>query len=131
MLLLSHLLRRFVQRGSLTVMDHRGATHRFGSGQDGPAVAIRLTDKAVEHEIFRNPELRTAEAYMDGRLLMERGGRIFDLLELFSVNRTGLGAHPVQRALRRSWRLVRRWQQRNPLGRAAKNIRHHYDIPPD
>ncbi|MGG5822880.1 class I SAM-dependent methyltransferase [Falsiroseomonas sp. HW251] len=131
MQLLSNLLRRFVRNGSLTVIDHAGTSHRFGSGQDGPAVTIRLTDKAVEREIFLNPELKAAEAYMDGRLVMEGGQPVFDLLYLFSVNRSGLAAHPVQAALRRGWRSVRRWQQRNPLGLAAKNIRHHYDIPPD
>ncbi|WP_198370980.1 SAM-dependent methyltransferase [Roseomonas rosulenta] len=131
MMLLSHLLRRFVRRGRLTVIDHAGAAHPFGSGQDGPEVTIRLTDKAVEREIFLNPELKTAEAYMDGRLVMEGGAPVFGLLYLFSINRSGLAAHPVQQALRRAWRSVRRWQQRNPLGLAAKNIRHHYDIPPD
>ncbi|GGJ05990.1 SAM-dependent methyltransferase [Neoroseomonas lacus] len=130
MKLLSHLLRRFVRRGRLIVLDHTGATHRFGSGEDGPEVTIHLTDKAVEREIFLNPELKTAEAYMDGRLVMEGGAPVFDLLYLFSINRSGLAAHPVQQMLRRAWRSVRRWQQRNPLGLAAKNIRHHYDIPP-
>ena len=130
MMLLSHLLRRFVRRGRLIVLDHAGTAHRFGSGQDGPEVTIRLTDKAVEREIFLNPELKTAEAYMDGRLVMEGGAPVFDLLYLFSINRSGLAAHPVQQMLRRAWRSVRRWQQRNPLGLAAKNIRHHYDIPP-
>lgn len=131
MMLLSHLLRRFVRRGRLVVLDHRGTAHRFGSGEDRPEVTIRLTDKAVEREIFLNPELKTAEAYMDGRLVMEGGAPVFDLLYLFSINRSGLAAHPLQQALRRAWRSVRRWQQRNPLGVAAKNIRHHYDIPPD
>jgi cyclopropane-fatty-acyl-phospholipid synthase len=130
MRLLSNLLHRFVRNGSLTVTDHAGAVHRFGSGQNGPAVAIRLTDKKVERELFFNPELKAAEAYMDGRLVMENGQPVFDMLYLFSVNRSGLAAHPVQQALRRGWRAVRRWQQRNPLGLAAKNIRHHYDIPP-
>jgi cyclopropane-fatty-acyl-phospholipid synthase len=131
MQLLSHLLRRFVRNGSLTVIDHAGTSHRFGSGQGGPAVTIRLTDKAVEREIFLNPELKAAEAYMDGRLVMENAQPVFDLLQLFSVNRAGLASHPMQQALRRAWRSVRRWQQRNPLGLAARNIRHHYDIPPD
>lgn len=131
MRLLSHLLRKFVRNGELTVIDHAGTAHRFGSGAAGPRVAIRLTDKKVEREIFLNPELKAAEAYMDGRLVMADGGRVFDLLQLFSVNRAGLAAHPVQKALRRGWRAVRRWHQRNPLGLAAKNIRHHYDIPPD
>jgi len=131
MMLLSHLLRRFVRRGRLTVLDHAGRAHAFGSGEDGPSVTIRLTDQAVEREIFLNPELKTAEAYMDGRLVMEGGARVFDLLMLFSVNRSGLAAHPVQQALRRAWRSVRRLQQRNRPGEAARNTRPHYDIPPD
>jgi cyclopropane-fatty-acyl-phospholipid synthase len=130
MRLLSHLLTRFVRKGRLVVIDHTGSRHLFGSGEDGPSVSIRLTDKAVEREIFLNPELKTAEAFMDGRLVMDDGCRVFDLLYLFSVNRSGLASHPVQQALRRVWRSVRRYQQRNPLGLAAKNIRHHYDIPP-
>jgi cyclopropane-fatty-acyl-phospholipid synthase len=130
MILLSHLLRRFVRRGRLTVLDHAGRAHAFGPGGDGPSVTIRLTDRAVEREIFLNPELRTAEAYMDGRLVMEGGAAVYDLLHLFSINRSGLAAHPVQQALRRAWRGVRRLQQRNALGRAAANTRPHYDIPP-
>jgi hypothetical protein len=34
---------------------------------------------------------------MDGRLTIENGS-IYDLLFLFSVNRRGLGAHPLQQA---------------------------------
>lgn len=130
MKLLSNLLRRFVRNGHLIVTDHAGVRHEFGTGRDGPEVAIRLTDQAVEREIFFNPELKAAEAYMDGRLVMENDGRVFDLLYLFSVNRSGLAAHPVQKALRQSWRALRRTHQRNPLGLAARNVRHHYDIPP-
>src|SRR5690606_29450270 len=100
------------------------------SGQDGPEVTIRFTDKAVEREIFLNPELKTAEAYMDSRLVMEDGGTVFDLLSLFSVNRSGLAAHPIQKGLRRVWRSLRRRQQRNTIPLAAENIKHHYDIPP-
>ncbi len=120
-----------MRKGRLVVIDHAGVSHRFGSGVDGPTVTIRFTDKAVEREIFLNPELKTAEAYMDARLVMEAGGSVFDLLKLFSVNRSTLEAHPMQRALRRAWRMLRHRQQRNPVGLAAKNIRHHYDVPPE
>jgi cyclopropane-fatty-acyl-phospholipid synthase len=128
-MLLSHLLRRFVRNGRLVVVDHTGTAHAFGSGANGPKVTIRFTDAAVAREVFFNPELKAAEAYMDGRLVVENGGKIYDLLELFSVNRSGLAAHPLQQALRRIWRALRRFQQRNPLGLAARNVRHHYDIP--
>ncbi len=62
-------------------------------------------------------------------LVIENGGKVYDLLSLFSVNRTGLAAHPVQKALRKVWRALRRRQQNNKLGLAAKNVQHHYDIP--
>ncbi len=131
MKLLSHLLTKFVRNGRLIVTDHAGMRHVFGTGANGPEVSIRLTDKKVEREIFFNPELKVAEAYMDLRLVPENGSTIFDLISLFSVNRTGLATHPVQKLLRQVWRTVRRTQQRNPIGLAAANIRYHYDIPPD
>ena len=129
MRLLSHLLKGFVRKGRLTVIDRDGARHVFGAGGEDIDVTIRLHDARVEREIFLNPELKTAEAYMDGRLTIEEGGEIFDLLHLFSINRTGLGGHPVQRGLRRLWRMAKRWHQANPVGQAAENVRHHYDIP--
>src|SRR5262245_8744836 len=86
MRLLPNLLSRFVRNGRLTVVFEDGSRQVFGSGENGPDVTIRLTDKAVEREIFFNPELKAAEAYMDGRLLIENGGKVFDLLSLFSVN---------------------------------------------
>ena len=128
---LPKLLTKFIHNGRLTVLDESGKAHVFGSGKNGPDVTIRLHDATVEREIFFNPELKAAEAYMDGRLTVENGGAIYDLILLFSVNRTGLGSHPVQQALRRAWRAVRRWQQANPLGLAAKNVQHHYDITSD
>jgi cyclopropane-fatty-acyl-phospholipid synthase len=129
MRLLPNLLSRFVTNGRLTVVFDDDSTQAFGSGHNGPDVTIRLTDKAVEREIFFNPELKAAEAYMDGRLVIEKGGKVFDLLSLFSVNRSGLAAHPVQKTLRKVWRTLRRRQQNNKLGLAAKNVQHHYDIP--
>ena len=131
MRLLSHLLNRFVRNGHLLVTDYAGSTYSFGIAGSAPRVAIHLTDKAVEREIFLNPELKTAEAYMDKRLVMKDDTRVFDLLYLFSINRSGLAAHPIQQVLRQVWRATRHGQQRNPLGIAARNIRHHYDIPAD
>lgn len=131
MQLLPHLLERFIHNGRLTVVDHDGGRRSFGSGQDGPDVTIRFTDAAVAREIFLNPELRTAEAYMDGRLVFEGGSTVHDLILLFSVNRRSLGAHPVQKGLRRVWKSLRGLHQANPLGQAAKNVREHYDHPAD
>lgn len=129
MFVLPHLLRRFVKKGRLVLRTHDGSEHRFGSGTDGPSVSIRLMDAKVERELFFNPELATGEAYMDGRLVFEDGSSIHDLLLLFSVNREGLASHPLQQALRKAWRALRGSHQFNPLGRAARNVREHYDHP--
>jgi cyclopropane-fatty-acyl-phospholipid synthase len=129
MFILPHLLRRFVKKGRLVLRTYDGSEHRFGSGADGPSVSIRLMDAKVERELFFNPELATGEAYMDGRLVFEDGSSIYDLLLLFSVNREGLASHPLQQALRKVWRALRGSHQSNPLGRAARNVREHYDHP--
>jgi cyclopropane-fatty-acyl-phospholipid synthase len=131
MRLLSSLLKRFVEKGRLTVIDTTGVNQIFGSGQNGPSVTVRLKDDAVARAIFFNPELAFPEAYMDDRITFENGSSVYDLLMLFSVNRKALGGHPVQQALRNGWRAVRRWQQQNSVTQAAKNIRHHYDIKPE
>jgi cyclopropane-fatty-acyl-phospholipid synthase len=130
MLVLRGLLRRFVEKGRLTVLSHDGGRHVFGDGTGGPLVTMRLADARTEWQLFLNPELATAEAYMDGRLTFEDGSTVHDLLLLFSVNRRGLAAHPLQQTLRRVWRTLRGFHQSNPAGRAARNARHHYDLPP-
>jgi cyclopropane-fatty-acyl-phospholipid synthase len=131
MRLLSGLLTRFVEKGSLTIYDTDGKNWRFGKADGGTPVAFRLMDKKVARQIFFNPELAFPEAYMDGRIEFENGSTIYDLLVLFSNNRKALGGHPVQQILRRIWRSLKRWQQHNPLAKAEHNVRHHYDIKPE
>lgn len=128
---LPHLLKRFIRKGRLIVVDHQGARHAFGPGAGGHTVTLRLNDATVEREIFFNPELKAAEAYMDGRLTFEDGSRIHDLLALFAVNREGLGAHPLQKALRRVWKALKPRHQANPETQAAANASSHYDHPPE
>ncbi|WP_029348910.1 cyclopropane-fatty-acyl-phospholipid synthase family protein [Bosea sp. 117] len=128
---LPHLLKRFIRNGRLTVVAPDGTRDVYGSGEGGPSVTIRLHDDKLDRELFFNPELVAAEAYMDGRLTFEDGSGVYDFLLLFSVNRTGLASHPVQQALRKAWRGLKRWHQSNPLGRAAKNAQSHYDHPPE
>jgi cyclopropane-fatty-acyl-phospholipid synthase len=129
MRLLSGLLTRFVQVGQLLVTDAHGKQHAFGVAGTGPTVAIRFTDARVANEIFLNPELRAAEAYMDGRLVFEPPYGPYDLLHLFSLNRTGLASHPLQKLLRRAWKSLRTVHQFNPAGKAAQNAQQHYDHP--
>ena len=129
MRLLSNLLRRFIRKGKLRVRDADGKVHVFGGILPGPEVGIHLRDRRLYTKLFINPELHTAEAYMDGTLTLEDGAKIHDFLLLFSVNRAALYSYGSQKLMRRMWRSLRRWHQSNPIGLAAAHARHHYDVP--
>ena len=131
MFLLSGLLDKFVKNGTLRLYDASGQLHTFGGKLPGPAVTLRINRRGLAAKLFLNPELKAAEAYMDGGLTFEDGSAVYDLLLLFSVNRAGLAAHGSQKLLRRLWRALRRWHQANPTGIAAKQARHHYDLSTD
>lgn len=124
---LSHMLRRFVRNGRMSVIDPGGQTHVFGGVAPGPELTIRLTDPALPRKLFLNPELIAGEAYMDGTLVFEEG-TVEDFLKLFAANRTGLGSHPMQAALRKVWRALRATQQYNPLHKSKEHVAHHYDL---
>lgn len=126
---LSHMLKSFVRKGTLKVIDADGNVHVFAGGP-GPSVTMRLSDRSLYRKLFFNPELHAGEAYMDGRLSFENS-TLRDFLTLFSVNRLALGAYPLQSMLRRISRGLRRFQQANPIGTAQKNVAHHYDLGND
>lgn len=129
MFLLSHMFRRFVRVGSLTVIDARGRRHVF-AGTPGPAVTMQLHDPALHHKLFFSPDLSMGEAYMDGTLTFEQG-TLYDFLHLFNLNRLSLGSYPLQKVLRAVSRRLRSLQQYNPVGKARDNVAHHYDLSRD
>ncbi len=123
---LSHMLKSFVQVGSLKITDADGQEHIF-SGKPGPKAAMQLKDPTLYRKLFFNPELHAGEAYMDGRMTFD-GSSLREFLTLFSVNRLSLGSYPLQKVLRRISKAFRRLQQANPIGQAQKNVAHHYDL---
>jgi cyclopropane-fatty-acyl-phospholipid synthase len=127
---LEHMLKSFVRRGKLTVIDAEGKVHIFGGTEPGPEATMRLTDPTLYRTLFFNPELAAGEAYMDGRMSFENS-TLRDFLTLFSVNRLSLGSYPLQKALKRVSIALKRFQQANPVGKAQQNVAHHYDIGND
>lgn len=127
MFLLSKLLAHLIRVGSLTVTDAAGRCYVF-SGAPGPAMAIRLRDRALARKLFFNPSLALGEAYTDGSLVIEEGGDLYDLLDLLCRNVGHVGLHPVNQARIGLERLFRRLDQINPIPRARANVAHHYDL---
>ncbi|MGQ0675137.1 MAG: class I SAM-dependent methyltransferase [Rhodospirillales bacterium] len=128
MRLLSHLLRHKVRSGRLEVTDAGGRLHVFeGAEGGGPRAAIRLRDHAIAWRIGLRPRLAFGEAYMDGRLTVERGD-IFDFIDLCAANYASYTTHPVTRLWHALGWMLRPLGQINPIGRARRNAAHHYDL---
>jgi len=127
---LSHMMKSFIRKGRLTVIDADGKRHVF-AGTPGPEVTMRLTDKRLYRTLVFNPELAAGEAYMDGTMRFEDGSTLRDFLRLFSINRLSLGSYPLQKALRAIKMRFRQRQQSNVKGEAQRNVAHHYDLGND
>jgi cyclopropane-fatty-acyl-phospholipid synthase len=115
--------RSIVKTGKLRVIDSRGRDHVLGDG-GRPSCTIRLHDRRLDYSLALNPALYVGEAYMDGRLTVEEG-TLYDFLEL--------AAHNIARIEGNYWygllsRLAKRIGQYNPIGRAQRNVAHHYDL---
>ncbi len=123
---LSHMLKSFVRVGTLKVIDAEGRVHVF-AGAPGPRVTMRLTDRSLYHKLFFNPELHAGEAYKDRRMRFE-DPTLRNFLTPCSVNPLSPVAYPLQPGLRRLSRVLRRFQQANPVGKARHNVAHHYDL---
>ncbi|HSF95399.1 MAG TPA: cyclopropane-fatty-acyl-phospholipid synthase family protein [Thermohalobaculum sp.] len=122
------LLRQVIQKGSLTLIGPDGRTETFG-GTPGPRATIRIIDPSLDRKLLINPELRFAEAYMDGGVDIAPA-ELRDVLRLFKVNKGRLNRTPSQAIFRRAARIAKRLLRNNPL-RSRRNVAVHYDIGND
>jgi cyclopropane-fatty-acyl-phospholipid synthase len=123
--LLDRALDYVVKTGTLEVLDGSGRLHRYGDGSED-AVRIRISGRAARRMAL-NPDLAVGECYMDGSLAIERGS-IFDLLALVLKNLEGRKQPAGYRFFGGLRHITRRIDQFNPVGRAKRNVAHHYDL---
>ena len=124
---LSHMMKAFIRKGTLEVIDADNKRHVF-SGEPGPKVVMRISDKKLYRDLVFKSEIAAAEGYMDGTMVFEEGSTLREFLHLFSINRLSLAAYPLQKAIRKATMLTRRKQQANKVGEAQSNVAHHYDL---
>jgi cyclopropane-fatty-acyl-phospholipid synthase len=131
MWLLDKMLAGYVKKGELTVVDHKGKTWRYGAPDpEFKPVTVRLADGKVVGQVARDPGLGAAEAYMDGRLVIENG----DILDLVNIIR---GSHKwedsvgTNRFLRKGGKLRHKLSQLNWRKASRENVAHHYDVGND
>ncbi len=125
------MMQRFVKTGKLTIIDVSGKAHVFGQDDGGPIAAIKLHDKKLYTSLFLNPELKAGEAYMDGTLAMEAGTSIRDFLLVFAKNAKNLRGQGHQKRIRKYYKHIKRFHQKNLRSKAKENVEHHYDLSND
>jgi cyclopropane-fatty-acyl-phospholipid synthase len=126
-MLLARALAHVIRVGRLEVTDAGGRHHVF-AGAPGPAVSIRLHDRALHWKLLANPRLWLAEGYMDGGLTVEDGATIYDLVDLLVRNDVLMADDVVWRLINHAAKLGRRLHQYNPVSRSRRNVAHHYDL---
>lgn len=124
---LDKMLRHLMQTGEMTVTYPDGTVRRYGNAGTGAQVAVQLNDPALPRQLVLSPEMAVGEGYMDGRLIIE-GDDLYGFLRLAMANLEAQGHHAMHRPLEKIRRALKRLQQFNPMSRARKNAKHHYDL---
>ncbi len=126
-MLLARVLARVVGEGQLTIIDPAGRQHRLEGTRPGPDVTFRVHTRWTGIRLALRPRLALGESYMDGTLTVEKGD-IYDLLDLLGRNIAALEATPMVKWSYILQRWLRVLQQYNPVGKAERNVAHHYDL---
>lgn len=132
--LLDRFLSRGVRQGRLGVVFADGSASAYGTPAEGfPEIVIRFTDDRVPRDIVLDPRLGAAEAFIDGRLVIEEGD-VMGLVSLLRANNPwdkggDLGRPSTFKRLFNKASFAAE-QINNRVG-SKKNVAHHYDIGND
>ena len=129
--LLDKFLARGVTRGRLGVVFADGSAKTYGTAEQGFAdIVIRFADSRVPRDIVMDPRLGAAEAFMDGRLIVEEGD-VMGLVTLLRANNpwdSGDDIDPPSMLRRIGNAAGYAFEKVNDRISAKSNVAHHYDI---
>ncbi len=108
------------------MIDARGERHRLCE-REGPTVVFRITDRSTERKLLRCSSLAWGEAYMDGGLVVEEGS-LAEFLEILEHSDKQFDATWIAELKRIIYSIIAAGAHYNPIGRAQKNVAHHYDL---
>lgn len=127
-------LKKGVKRGRLGVVFADGSSSVYGEPVDGfPEIVVRMADDKVPRDIIMDPRIGAAEAFMDGRLIIEEGD-VMGLVTLLRANNKWEKGGNISRP-KLSRKLVNKaafaFEQVNSAIGSKDNVAHHYDIGND
>ena len=120
-----------VRKGRLEIIFPDGDTADYGVPTEGfPEVAIRFAAKKAMRDIMLDPRIGAGEAYMDGRLIIERGD-VMSLVQLLRANKLwerGGALKPPSLGRKIKNRIGFARESVNQRVSSKRNVAHHYDI---
>ncbi len=117
-------VRRFVRQGAIVV--HLPSGRSVAAGDGTPPVEVTIADADTVRRLVLRPEMAVGEAYMNGALIIA-GDDLRGLLALL-IGNMNRGLPLWQRPIRAGRTALRFLRQINPMGRARRNVAHHYDL---
>ena len=124
--MLFSILKKIKFKGKIDIINCKNQTYSFGKGK--PYSKIRLTNKAIERKLFRNPSLYLGEGYMDGDIIIEEG-TVEDFIKLISLTYEDyILKNPIFNIYEKISSFLKPIQQINQLLKSKKNVSHHYDL---
>ena len=108
-----------IRAGCLKITDPENNVYSLKGEGDGPAAAIRITERRLLRRLMVVPDLYLGEGYMEGTLTIEEG-TLYDVLEFCALNLMPLPGE--------GGALVAPSANQNVIGKAQANVAHHYDL---
>ncbi|WP_299396811.1 cyclopropane-fatty-acyl-phospholipid synthase family protein [Pelagibius sp.] len=125
-MLFQKLMQKVVEKGNLRIIDARGRTFDCGDGS-GRRCTMRLHKRLLDYKLVLNPPLYLAEAYMEGDITLDEG-TLRDFIATMARNYEQLESNKLVSLGFALGRHTRRLKQYNPVGKAQRNVAHHYDL---
>lgn len=125
-MLFQKLMQKVVEKGNLRIIDAGGRTFDCGDGS-GRRCTMRLHKRLLAYKLVLNPPLYLAEAYMDGDITLDEG-TLRDFIATMARNYEQLESNRLVSLGFALGRHTRRLKQYNPVGKAQRNVAHHYDL---
>jgi len=123
--MLTSLLGKVFKNGALTIVWPNGRAGTYGNGPS--KATVKLHGRWTPWAIALKPDLVFGEAYMDGRVTVEKG-TIADVFELALSNVPPGSELRLTKLRERLRKWARPVTQFNSKRQARKNVAHHYDL---
>ena len=118
-----------VRLGALRVVFEDGSSFVAGAAGEQP-VTVRIHSRSFPRRFILRAEMVLGEAYMGGDVTVDDDD-LYGLLDLLTRNLEDGNDLLYRRLLYRFRVLIRFLAQYNPVGRAERNVAHHYDLSND